>query len=619
MPHFLTMPTLCLTLLLTLMGCSPAAEEQTEVRASDAIQSNATVQLNSWLDEQFAEYLDFSPLTKTRLGDKSSYGELDDVSMAASDAALAWRRASVAEMTSRFKRDQLDTEGKLSWDLWVYLLEREEAAEPYKWHAFIFGRRGPHTNLPNSLINYHKVDSAADMDAYISRLKQSGRYLAQHLERAMTSATKGIRAPYFDYEIAASHITRVLRGAPFSKNGTSAIWQDITGKIEALESQGTIDAKQAAAYKAAAEHALLTVTKPAYEAIKQWLDADLANVPAVATGASALPDGKAYYDQALANMTTLPISSEEIHQTGLAEVARIQAEMLTLKSKVGFEGSLQEFFVFMREDPQFYFPNTDEGREAYLAMARDYLGKMQTQLPKYFGLLPKSGLEVRRVEAFREQAGGAAHYMRGTADGERPGVFYVHLADMNAISKYRLENLAFHEGLPGHHLQISIQQELEGIPRFRTFHGYTAYSEGWGLYSEFLSKEMGFYTEPYNDFGRLTGEIWRAIRLVVDTGIHAQGWTEEEAIQYALTNSPRPEAVVRAEIRRYFNNPAQATAYKIGMLKILELRQRAQSELGDAFDYRQFHDAILGSGPLPLPILATKIDAWIATVKQRTS
>ena len=618
MLHFLTIATLFFTLLVTLVGCSPPAEEQTELSASGANQIDATVRLNAWLDDEFAEYLDFSPLAKTRLGDKSDYGDLDDVSMVASNKILDWRRASVAEMTSRFQRDQLDAEGQLSWDLWVYLLARDEAAEPYKWHHFIFGRRGPHTGLPNSLINYHKVDSAADMDAYISRLNQSGRYLAQYLERAMTSAAKGIRAPYFDYEIAASHIDRVLAGAPFSDDGTSAIWQDITGKITVLESQGKIEAEQASAYRVAAEQALLNVTKPAYKAIQKWLQADLANVPANATGASALPDGKAYYDQALVKMTTLPLSSDEIHQTGLAEVARLQAEMITIKNKVGFEGSLQEFFVFMREDPQFYFPNTDDGREAYLAMARNYLGKMQTQLPTYFGLLPKSDLEVRQVEEFRAEAGGAAHYMRGTADGARPGVFYVHLADMNAISKYRLENLAFHEGLPGHHMQISIQQELDNVPRFRTYHGYTAYSEGWGLYSEFLGKEMGFYVEPYNDFGRLTGEIWRAIRLVVDTGIHAKAWTEDEAIQYALVNSPRPEAAVRSEVRRYFNNPAQATAYKIGMLKILELRQRAKDELGDAFDYRQFHDAVLGSGPLPLAILEQKIVAWIATVKQRT-
>jgi uncharacterized protein (DUF885 family) len=614
MPHFLMITTL----LLLLLGCSPSSEEKTDVAALDAPQIDTTPQFNAWLDEEFAEYLDFSPLAKTRLGDKSHYGDLDDVSMAARDKARDWRRASVAEMTSRFNRDQLDDEGQLSWDLWVYLDARDEAAEPYKWHRFIFGRRGPHTNLPNSMINYHKVDSAADMDAYISRLNQSGRYLAQYLERAMTSAAKGIRAPYFDYEIAASHIDRVLRGAPFTQNGTSAIWQDITDKVDALESQGTIDATQATAYKAAAELALLTVTKPAYDAIKQWLEADLANVPAKATGASALPDGKAYYAQALANMTTLPMTSEAIHQKGLSEVARLQAEMQTIKSKVGFDGSLQEFFVFMREDPQFYFPNTDAGRQAYLATAREYLGNMQAELPKYFGLLPKAGLEVRRVEAFREQVGGSAHYMRGTADGERPGAFYVHLADMNAISKYRLENLAYHEGLPGHHMQISIQQELDNLPRFRTYHGYTAYSEGWGLYSEFLSKEMGFYTEPYNDFGRLTGEIWRAIRLVVDTGIHAQGWSEDEAIDYALTNSSRPEAVVRAEIRRYFNNPAQATAYKIGMLKILEVRERAKNELGGDFDYREFHNAILGSGPLPLPILEKKIASWITKVKQRT-
>jgi len=239
------------------------------------------------------------------------------------------------------------------------------------------------------------------------------------------------------------------------------------------------------------------------------------------------------------------------------------------------------------------------------------LADMYTKLPDYFGILPKADLQVKRVEAFREVAGGAAHYARGTKDGSRPGTFYVHLIDMQAAAVNRLENLSYHEGVPGHHMQISIQQELENLPQFRANRGYTAFSEGWGLYAEYLGKEMGGYNDPYADFGRLSGEIWRAVRLVVDTGIHAQRWTQDQAVQYALENTARPELSVRSEIRRYFNNPGQATAYKIGMLKIMELREKAEAELGDDFDIKAFHDAVLGSGPLPMMVLDDKITAWI--------
>jgi uncharacterized protein (DUF885 family) len=314
-------------------------------------------------------------------------------------------------------------------------------------------------------------------------------------------------------------------------------------------------------------------------------------------------------------MTTLPLSADEIHATGRSEVARIQEEMESIKRQVGFEGSLQEFFNFMRENDDFYFDNTDQGRADYLAMADQVLVDVATKLPDYFGLLPKASLEVRRVEAFRESAGGAAHYRKGTPDGSRPGVFYVHLADMRAVAINRLENLAYHEGLPGHHMQRSIQQELTDIPKFRADGGYTAYTEGWGLYAEFLAKEMGGYPDPYSEMGRLSSEIWRSVRLVVDTAIHTKGWSEDQAVQYALENSPRPELSVRSEVKRYFNNPGQATAYKIGMIKILEYRAKAEAELGVKFDIKAFHDTVLGSGPLPMVALEAKIDRWIDSVR----
>jgi uncharacterized protein (DUF885 family) len=600
--------------LLLLLSCS-ADEQPSPARdaTNEATQESETARLNAWLDSEFSIYLDFSPLAKTRLGDKSDYDKLNDVSDAMRDKRLAWRRQSVANMRRLFDRGKLDEQGQLSWDLWVFLLEQSERDVPYRRHEFVFGRRGPHTGLPNSLINYHKVDDLADFNAYVSRLNQANRYLLQYLERAKLAAAAGIRAPYFDYDTSISQITRILTGAPFSEDGVSALWADISAKLEKLRESGGVSKEQASVLSQSAREALLTSVKPAYDEILAWLSADREFAGETARGALALPNGEAFYAYRLARMTTLPLTAEEIYQIGISEVARIQSEMEDIKNQLGFDGPLPEFFNWLRESSQFYFPNTDAGRAGYLALANEYLDAMKKRVPDYFGIIPKAPLEVRRVESFREQPGAAAHYMRGTRDGSRPGVFYVHLSDMNAAARYRLEDLAYHEGLPGHHMQISIQQELEDIPRFRTYHGYTAFSEGWGLYAEFLGKEMGFYSDPYSDLGRLSGEIWRSVRLVVDTGIHAKQWSEAQAVDYALENSPRPEASVRSEIRRYFNNPGQATAYKIGMLKILELRKKATDALGEKFDIRAFHDVVLGSGSLPMPLLESLIDRWIAS------
>jgi uncharacterized protein (DUF885 family) len=284
---------------------------------------------------------------------------------------------------------------------------------------------------------------------------------------------------------------------------------------------------------------------------------------------------------------------------------------------VGFAGTLPEFFAALRADPKFRFPNTDEGREAYLQASRDFYVGIEARLPEFFGLRPKGGLVVRRVEAFREQPGAAQHYQPGTPDGSRPATYYVHLIDMNAMPKVEMESVAYHEGIPGHHMQIAIAQELTGVPQFRTQAFFTAYGEGWGLYAERLAKEMGGFKDPYSDFGRLGAEIWRAIRLVVDTGLHSKGWTEQQAVDYFLANGPTSEGQVRAEIRRYIVTPGQATAYKVGMLKILELRERARAALGDRFDIRRFHDTVLGGGALPLAILERRVDGWVAAERSR--
>lgn len=597
-------------LALFLAACSPQEAGESETALQDS--GNESARLNEWLDAQYAAELDFSPLAKTRLGDKSAHGELDDVSEQAMQARLDWRRDSVAQLQQEFDYEQLNAEAKRSFDLWVFQLTQAEEAARFSRHGFIFGRNGPQASLPNSLINYQTVDDEADARAYISRLEQSGRYLLQYLERTQLAAADGIRAPFFDYRQALSEIERITTGLPFNAMGESALWQDITKKFNALAEAGVISQAETDALLDEASEAIVINMLPAYREISAWLEADLANVSEVAQGAWSLPDGEAYYQERLQRMTTLPLSAEEIFDTGVAEVARIQGEMEAIKAQVGFEGTLQDFFGFIRSDDRFYHPNTDAGRAAYIADADAILEATYAKLPEFFGILPKAGLQVKRVEPFREQDGGAAHYARGTKDGSRPGTFYAHLSDMRAASKHRLENLAYHEGVPGHHMQISIQQELEGLPNFRTNKGYTAFSEGWGLYAEGLGKEMGGYEDPYADFGRLSGEIWRAVRLVVDTGIHAKGWTQEEAVQYALENSPRPEPSVQSEIRRYFNNPGQATAYKIGMLRIQAIRAKAEAALGAEFDIRDFHDQVLGSGQLPMAMLEAKIDAWVA-------
>jgi uncharacterized protein (DUF885 family) len=377
---------------------------------------------------------------------------------------------------------------------------------------------------------------------------------------------------------------------------------------------GTIDAARGDALKAEARAALVEAVQPAYADVIAWYTADLPNAAVNPSGVGTThPNGEAFYAQRLRASTTTDMTPDQVHRLGLQEVARLRGEMEALKDRVGFEGDLKAFFNFIATDPRFKYPNTDEGRQAYIDDATAAIERIKKELPNYFGLLPKADLVVKRVEAFREQAGAAQHYYPSTPDGSRPGMYYAHLSDMNAMPKPELEVIAYHEGLPGHHMQIAIAQELQGVPEFRKQARFTVYSEGWGLYSEWLAREMpGTYADPYSEYGRLTSEMWRAIRLVVDTGMHAKGWTEQQAVAYMKENSSIPEQAIQAEIRRYITWPGQATSYKIGMIKIQQLRAKAEAELGDDFDIRGFHDVVLGGGAMPLTLLERRVEQWIA-------
>jgi uncharacterized protein (DUF885 family) len=637
-PVSLTMRLFLFALILMLSACTEQESNQQLVAEtlvaesvnanhneiqSDAIDSAAleNARLNTWFDERYAEQLDFSPQTKTRLGDKSDYGFLNDYSIAGADQQLRWRRQSVATMQAKFDYSLLNEDGKLSYDMWNYALDRADAGIPFRQHGYIFGRGGPHASLPNFLINYHRVDDASDIEAYLSRLGEFDRVFGELLDRARSASKAGIRQPAFAYDFAITEIDRVTSGVPFNTNDgspNSPIWTDIQGKIEALVESDLISSDQAQEYIAQAKRILAGEVMSSYQEILAWLEQDKAFASETSQGVWALPNGENYYNYRLAQMTTLEFTADEIHEIGLSEVKRLHLAMERIKTAVDFKGSLQDFFVFMREDDRFYFPNTDEGRQDYLDLNNAYLDAITLKLPDYFGRLPKAQLEVRRVEYFREQTGAAQHYASGTPDGSRPGVFYSHMSDMSTLPIFQLEDVAYHEGSPGHHMQISIQQELTGVPRFRTQYRTTAYTEGWGLYAEWLAKEMGAFEDPYSDFGRLSGELWRAIRLVVDTGIHAQQWSEERAAQYFIDNSAQAEGTIRSEIQRYITWPGQATAYKIGMMKFQELRLNAESALGKNFDIRTFHDVVLGVGALPMPLLESRVDRWIEKVQSES-
>jgi len=614
-------------LTLALAACdkgnAPAAGTAADAAAPVASAADIAAEskrLNEWFDKKYEEQLKFSPIQLTFQGRKDLYDQVDDMSEQASRDQVAWQKASVEEMEKTFAYAKLDDETKLSYDLWKLQYENARDGLPFMTDGYAFDQmNGAQGFWPTFLISFHKVDEESDYTAYVARITATGRAFDQLLERARASAGQGIRPPKFAYEGVIEQAKKVITGAPFSAGKDAAIWADAQAKADGLVKAGKIDATRATALKEEARKALLEQFKPAYDRLIAWSEEELPKAAVNATGVgSTHPNGKAYYEYQLRQMTTTGMTAEEIHALGLKEVERIKGEMTALKDKVGFKGDLDAFFAFIDTDKQFKYPNTDAGRQAYIDDATRAIDNIKKVLPQYFGLKPKADLVVRRVEAFREQDGAAQHYYPGTPDGSRPGVYYAHLSDMNAMPKPELEVIAYHEGIPGHHMQISIAQELTGVPKFRTQYGVTAYAEGWGLYAEWLAKEMpGTYQDPYSEFGRLSSEMWRAIRLVVDTGLHAKGWTEEQAVEYFDANSAVPRAAIESEVKRYLIMPGQATAYKVGMIKIQDLRKKAEAELGDKFDIKGFHDTVLGGGALPLTLLERRVDQWIAKEKAK--
>ncbi|SEA29955.1 DUF885 domain-containing protein [Microbulbifer marinus] len=623
-------PTLLATAIsaLVLTGCDrgqePKAPEQsaTEVTsdsaesttksATEATQADAEAiaQANQMFEDFFQEHLDRSPEFKTFLGIKEDYGKWNNLSPEFEQETHQINQRQLAEL-NKLDPSKLDDATRLSLKLAKRNLKQD--IDGYKWrlHTYPVNQMyAVHTGVASLLINQHRVDNVEDAEAYIARLNALPEHFAQLEKNLQERAEAGTIVPKFVFPYVISDAKNLISGAPFDDGKDSTLFADFKGKVDKLEISD--DKKEQLIGKA--KSAMLSSVGPAYESLIDTLQ-QLEKRATTDDGAWKLANGDDFYNFRLNVYTTTDMTADEIHEIGLKEVARIHDEMREIMKKVGFEGSLQEFFEFMRTDDQFYYPNTEEGKKEYLDNATAIIDTMKGRLDELFITKPKADLIVKAVEPFREKSAGKAFYQRPAPDGSRPGIYYANLYNMKDMPTYQMEALAYHEGIPGHHMQLSIAQELQDIPKFRKFGGYTAYTEGWGLYSELVPKEIGFYQDPYSDFGRLAMELWRAGRLVVDTGIHNKKWTREEAINYLKENTPNPEGDVTKAIERYIVMPGQATAYKIGMLKIVELREKAKQELGDQFDVRAFHDTILANGAVPLDVLEELVDEWIAEVK----
>jgi uncharacterized protein (DUF885 family) len=590
------------TMVLAVIGNLGAAAQAVCAEATDP---NAAA--NAFFERAFQERLALDPALATQLGLRLRYGEWPDPSEKGDLERFELAKRQLDELHASFDLARLNDATRLSWRVFESGEERRIARYRWRNHAYAIDKDGPQVQAPAFLINTHRIETESDALAYIQRLTGLRTYIAQSIERAEQSARAGVMPPKFVFAYVIEDAGNVIKGRPFDDGpNDSPLFADFKTKIGAI----TLDEKRREELTAQAAQALLASVKPAWESVIAW--AKSAEPRATADdGIWKLPEGGAYYDFLLENFTTTKLTASEIHNIGLREVARLQGEMRRVMKEVGFEGDLQAFFNFMRTDDRFYYPDTPEGQAAWLAAATQSIAAIRARLPEMFVTLPKADLVVRAVEPFREKSAGKAFYQRPAQDGSRPGIFYANLYRMREMPKYEMEALAFHEGIPGHHLQIAIAVEQEALPQFRRSGGYSAYSEGWGLYSERLGKEFGFYKDPYSEFGRLALELHRAVRLVVDTGLHAMRWSREQTIRYHVDNSPTGEDAAIKATERYILNPGQATAYMIGMLKIVELRERAATALGKDFDIREFHDLVLRTGGVPLTVLESEVQRWI--------
>lgn len=565
----------------------------------------------AFLDRSVVKMAFESPETLTSLGFLESVGitghnaELDDDSPEAMDKTFAQVR-DLRETLLSYSDADLDENQRISKDIALYLADFALVSEPYRYHNYPLNQLfGVQNGYPSFMQAQHQVHSVGDAENYLSRLQKVKLKFAQTLEGLKIREAKGIIPPKFVIERVLTEMNDFV-ATPIQDN---ILYSSFKTKLADTD----ISADEQARLLAAAEADIKGYVHPAYQLFIDYFT-QLQAKAGTDDGYWALPNGDLAYEQLLKFFTTTNYTADEIHAKGLAEVDRIQSEIMTILAAEGYDIS-QGFSVAIEAlaaDPKFYYEDSDAGRAQILVDYQHILDEVNAGLGDAFRIRPEAGMEVVRIPEFKEKTAPGAYYQQPAIDGSRPGRFYANLYDIKATPKYGMRTLAYHEGIPGHHFQIAVAMELEGMPLIRKMAPFTAYIEGWALYSERLAWELGFQKDPFDNIGRLQAELFRAVRLVVDTGIHHSRWTREQAIDYMKKNTGMSDRDVTAEIERYIVMPGQATAYKVGMMKILELREKAKSALGDKFDLRDFHDVVLKNGAVPLDILETLVDRYIA-------
>ena len=584
-------------LLLFFIGCTGTKVSEDEIKEA-----------NQFFESIFLDQVQESPEFQTRLGYKSNYDQWDDITWEARKKKIRKANHNLKYLHDTIDYDKLDEATKISYRLIERRFERQIESNDYIFNSYpVTHRGGKHSSIPSFLINYHNVDDEDDIKDYLKRLRNIEPLMDDLIRELKFRDDLNILAPQFVYPQAIKVCQNIISGYPFEDvKKRNVLFNDFSKKLDKLDLSGPVKTR----YLSEAEAILVTIVKSSYRKLIDFLSTQETK----ATdnfGVWKYKDGAEYYQFQLDGYTTLGLTPEQIHATGLQEVERIHQEIYGIMEATQFEGTLQDFFEFMRTDPQFYYPDNQKGRDAYLNQVNVIMDTLTANIDQLFNGLPSIPFVVKAVEPYREESAGIAFYQRGKADGSRPGIYYANLYTMQDMPTYKLENLAYHEAIPGHHMQISIALETKGMPSFRKYGGYSVYSEGWALYSEALPKEVGLYKDPYSDFGRLSGELWRACRLVVDTGIHHYRWTREEGIEYYRSNTANPEGECVKMVERHIVWPGQAVSYKIGMLKIQELRQYAHTELGEKFSLQDFHDIVLRNGAMTMDILQDVVYQWV--------
>jgi uncharacterized protein (DUF885 family) len=584
-----------LALLPALRAQSPAPAPPTT--AAPASLDDRRKALNDLFHDYWEDRLKHDPEFASAIGDLRYNDQISDYSVAAINDELAREQRFLLRLAA-IDPTGFTNQEKNSQDLLIRRFETdEEAAEFKEWEMPVNQMDGIYSDYPR-LAAELSFNTVKDYDDWIARLHAIPHAFAQVTENMSIGMDDHRVPPKYLLQKALDQVRQLANQKP----------EDSPLAMPLKNFPASISAAEQARIRSEMLDAISNEVLPAYTRFARFLEVSYIPAGREKPGIDALPDGAKYYQFLIKRTTTTDLTAAQIHQIGLDEVTKDEAAMLAIAQKLGFK-DLASFRASLKTNPKLHPASAD----ALIAAYKGYLGPMQARLPQLFGTLPKAPFEVVPVPDYVAKTSAPAYYESGTPDGSRPGRLFIDTYDATERNLYSVESIAYHEGIPGHHLQISIAQEMKGVPEFRKFSGYTAYTEGWAFYSEHLGKDVGLYQDPYSDYGRLENETWRAIRLVIDTGVHSEGWTRDQMVQYFRDHSAIDEPSMQAEVDRYIAWPSQALAYKIGQLKILELRDRAQKALGDKFDIRAFHDQVIDAGALPLDVLEQRIDAWIAT------